>query len=64
MAAFVGCGLAAWIITEIVRSVVHRRRVLRTGYGGTQDIAFWGAVVMLVCNTGAIVSLIIWLASQ
>ena len=34
--------------TEVLRSVVHRRRERLYGIGGTQDIAMAGATVMLL----------------
>jgi hypothetical protein len=40
----IAMGVATMIGTEIVRSVVHRRRERRDGLGGTQDIAIWGDI--------------------
>lgn len=46
-------GVATTIGTEILRSVVHRRRKQRDELGGTQDIAMWGTFVGLACLIGA-----------
>jgi hypothetical protein len=40
-------GILSNMDTEIVRSVVHKRRVGRDGLGGTQDIALWGTLVFV-----------------
>jgi hypothetical protein len=46
-------GIAVMFGTEILRSVVHRRREQRDGLGGTQDIAMWGTFIGLACFVGA-----------
>ena len=46
-------GVATMIGTEVIRSVVHRRRERRDGLGGTQDIAMWGTFIGLACLIGA-----------
>jgi hypothetical protein len=53
-------GFAAIIATTIVRAIVHRRRELRDGIGGTQDIAMWGTFIGLACFVGAIICGILW----
>ena len=60
---FVACGIASVVVTEILRSVVDRRRVHREGIGGTQDIAICGCVVLAVCNLGAVICLVMWLVT-
>lgn len=60
---FIVSGIASIVVTEILRSVVDRKRFLRDGMGGTQDIAFWGCVVLCVCNLGGIVCLVMWLVN-
>lgn len=64
MGVFLAAGLASIIITEIVRSVVDRRRVLRDGIGGTQDVAIWGRLVLAIFNLGALVCLILWFVTR
>ncbi|HEY6228521.1 MAG TPA: hypothetical protein VI282_15490 [Verrucomicrobiae bacterium] len=49
----IALGVATMIGTEIVRSVVHRRREQRDGVGGTQDIAMWGTFIGVACFIGA-----------
>ncbi len=41
---FVFLGILSLIITEILRSVVDRKRLERDGLGGTQDIAIGGMI--------------------
>ena len=53
-------GVATMIGTEIVRSVVHRRRERRDGLGGTQDIAMWGTFIGLACFIGAGICGLLW----
>ena len=40
--ALVAAAIVVVIGTEVVRSIVHRRRAARDGLGGSQDIAMWG----------------------
>ena len=53
-------GVATMIGTEIVRSVVHRRRERRDGLGGTQDIAMFGTFIGLACFVGAGICGLLW----
>jgi hypothetical protein len=56
----IAMGVATMIGTEIVRSVVHRRRERRDGLGGTQDIAIWGTFIGLACFIGAGICGLLW----
>jgi hypothetical protein len=56
----IAMGVATMIGTEIVRSVVHRRRERRNGFGGTQDIAMWGTFIGLACFVGACICGLLW----
>ena len=56
----IAMGVATMIGTEIVRSVVHRRRERRDGLGGTQDIAMWGTFIGLACFVGAGICGLLW----
>ena len=56
----IAMGVATMIGTEIVRSVVHRRRERRDGLGGTQDIAMWGTFIGLACFIGAGICGLLW----
>jgi hypothetical protein len=56
----IAMGVATMIGTEIVRSVVHRRRERRDGIGGTQDIALWGTFIGLACFVGAGICGLLW----
>lgn len=56
----IAMGVATMIGTEIVRSVVHRRRERRDGLCGTQDIAMWGTFIGLVCFFGAGICGLLW----
>ena len=41
----IGLACADMILTEILRSIIHRRREQRDGLGRPQDIAMWGTLV-------------------
>jgi hypothetical protein len=56
----IAMGVATVIGTEIVRSVVHRRRERRDGLGGTQDIAMWGTLIGWACFIGAGICGLLW----
>lgn len=56
----IAMGFAAMIGTEVVRSVVHRRRERRDGLGGTQDIAMWGTLIGWGCFIGAGICGLLW----
>ena len=43
--SFVVLGILSIVVTEILRSVVDRKRLERDGLGGTQDIAIYGMIV-------------------
>lgn len=58
---FVVLGILSLIITEILRSVVDRKRLERDGLGGTQDIAIGGMIVCGLGLVGAIASGLGWL---
>lgn len=58
--AFAIAHIASLVATEILRELVDRGRVRRTGVGGTQDIAIWGTAVAGLCMIGWIVSGIGW----
>ena len=57
---FAICSFVSMIVTEIIRSIVHRRREKRYGLGGTQDIAMWGTLVTIVLQISAIACALIW----
>lgn len=57
---FVVLGILRLIITEILRSVVDRKRLERDGLGGTQDIAVGGMIVCGFCVVGAIICGLGW----
>jgi hypothetical protein len=56
----VGLAILSPIVTEVVRSIVHRRRERRDGLGGTQDVALWGTAVGLAGFVGAALSALMW----
>jgi hypothetical protein len=58
---FVVLGILSLIVTEILRSVVDRKRLERDGLGGTQDIAIGGMIVCGLCFVGAIICGLGWL---
>ena len=58
---FLAAGVATLIGTEVVRSLVHRRRERVHGIGGTQDIALWGTLIALGCYIATITCGAIWL---
>ena len=53
-------GIAVMFGTEIIRSIVHRRRERLQGIGGTQDIAMWGTFIGLACFVGAAICGLVW----
>ena len=57
---FVGLTILAPIGTEVVRSVVHRRREAREGVGGTQDVAMWGTLIGLASFAAAVLCGAVW----
>lgn len=58
---FVFLGILSLIITEILRSVVDRKRLERDGLGGTQDIAIGGMIVGWLFAIAAIICGLGWL---
>jgi hypothetical protein len=63
-AVFALACVAAPIVTEVVRSVVHRRREQRDGLGGTQDIAMWGTLVGFFLFASTVVCGIAWVVTR
>ena len=61
---FVALGIMSLLVTEIVRSIVDRRRRERDGLGGTQDIAICGMVIGWLCILGAIICGVGWLLTS
>lgn len=58
---FVVLGILSLVATEVLRSIIDRKRRDRDGLGGTQDIAICGMVLGWLCVLGAIVSGAGWL---
>lgn len=58
---FAVLGILSLIVTEILRSVVDRKRLEHDGLGGTQDIAIGGMIVCGLCFVGAIICGLGWL---
>lgn len=58
---FVALGILSLVVTEVLRSIVDRKRRERDGLGGTQDIAICGMVIGWCCIVGAIVCGTVWL---
>jgi hypothetical protein len=56
----IAMGIVTAIGTEILRSVIHRRRERRDGLGGTQDIAMWGTFIGWACFIGAAICGLLW----
>jgi hypothetical protein len=56
----IAMGITTIIGTEILRSIVHRRRERLYGIGGTQDIAMWGTFIGLACFIGAGICGLLW----
>ena len=46
-------------VTEVLRSIVHRRRERVHGIGGTQDIAMAGVIVFALLTAAAIAVVIV-----
>ena len=63
-AVFALACVAATIVTEVVRAVVHRRRAQRDGLGGTGDIAMWGTFVGFLLFAVTIVCGIAWFLTR
>jgi hypothetical protein len=59
-AILVFIAIGVMICTEVLRSVVDRRRRERDGLGGTQDIAICGMLFGWICVVGAIVCGVGW----
>jgi hypothetical protein len=58
---FVVLGILSLVVTEVLRSIVDRKRRDRDGLGGTQDIAIFGTLIGWLCVFGAIVCGTGWL---
>jgi hypothetical protein len=54
--AFLAGVIVSYLVTEVLRAVIHRRRKRRDGLGGTQDVAMWGALAMFVCLLAAAIT--------
>ena len=53
--------MGVMLITEILRSVIHKRRELKFGIGGTQDIAMYGTFTALfLMIAGVAIDLVRW----
>lgn len=61
---FVVLGILSLIITEILRSVVDRKRLERDGLGGTQDIAIGGMIVGWLFAIAAAICGLGWLIQR
>jgi hypothetical protein len=46
----------SFLVSEVSRSVIHRRRLRRDGLGGTNDVVMWSALAMFACLVAAAVS--------
>jgi hypothetical protein len=63
-ALFVALGILSLVVTEVLRSIVDRKRRERDGLGGTQDIAICGMVFGWICVVAAIVCGAGWLLTK
>ena len=61
---FVAMGIFSIVATEVLRSIVDRRRRERDGFGGTQDIAICGMVIGWLCIVGAVICGTGWLLTR
>ncbi len=61
---FVALGILSLVATEVLRSIVDRKRRERDGLGGTQDIAICGMVIGWLCVLAAIVCGVGWLLTS
>ena len=52
-----GAGILTYFGMEVVRGIVHKRRVRRDRLAGTQDIAYWGLLVLVVLFGAATICL-------
>ena len=62
--AFTIAFLAVVLLTEVLRAVVDKRRRVRDGLGGTQDIAIVGTFAMIGCGVAAGVCWIMWFLAR
>lgn len=58
---FVALGILSLVVTEVLRSIVDRRRRERDGLGGTQDIAICGMLFGWLWIVGALICGAAWL---
>jgi hypothetical protein len=58
---FSALGIVVLIGTEILRSLVHRRRERIKGIGGTQDIEMFGTFISLALFLIAAIALVLWI---
>ena len=61
---FVAAAILEQIGVAILRSVFDRRRRIRDGAGGTQDIAFFGLIIGWLLIIGAIVCGVGWFLNR
>lgn len=52
--------VASFIVTEVLRSIIHARRLRHTAPSGTQDIAMWGTLLSCALLLVAIACWAIW----
>lgn len=62
--AFLIAAAASSVLTELVRSFVHKRRKRVDGLGGSQDIAMWGTFLGWLCVAGAVICGVGWFLSS
>ena len=62
--AFIVAAGVALVVTEIIRSIVDRKRKEKNGVGGTQDIAIWGVLIGYLLMLGALVCGSFWLFNR
>lgn len=48
--------IVSYLVTEVLRAVIHRCRKRRNGLGGTQDIAMWGTMAIFTCLLAAVIA--------
>ena len=58
---FLILGVLSLVVTEVLRSIVDRKRRERDGLGGTQDIAIVGMLIGFICVAVAVICGTDWL---
>jgi hypothetical protein len=61
---FTVAAFASLILLEVVRAIVNRIRVKKTGFGGTQDIAVVGLLITGIPLVLAFACWAVWLAMR